>query len=112
MDQPASEDGLACSGLAAERQAWPVWMKDAALLRRAALVAAGLGLLVLYGRVIAGLVSAWRTNPDYSHGFLIAPLCAYFVWERRRRLAALEVRPSWAGLVIVAASLALLVAGQ
>jgi exosortase len=112
MDQPASEDGLVRSGLAAERHALPAWMREAGLLRRAALVAAGLGLLVLYGGVVVGLVSAWRTNPDYSHGFLIAPLCGYFVWERRRRLAALDLRPSWLGLAIVAGSLALFVAGR
>jgi exosortase len=69
-------------------------------------------LVVLYLDVIVGLVKAWTTNPDYSHGFLIVPLCVYFVWERRRRLAALEVRPAVAGLGIVVASLLLLVAGQ
>jgi exosortase len=87
-------------------------MGDATLLRRAALVIAGLALTALYGGVAVGLVNAWIINPDYSHGFLIVPLCVYFVWERRRRLAALELRPSSAGLVIVAASLCLFVAGQ
>ena len=80
--------------------------------RRAALVAAGLTLVILYVEVLVGLVRAWATNPDYSHGFLIVPLCIYFVWQRRRRLAALEVRPSSAGLVIVAVSLFVFVAGR
>jgi len=87
------------------------WMREAPP-RRAPLVIAGLALLALYFDVIAGLVKAWATNPDYSHGFLIAPLCGYFVWQRRRRLAALDVRPASAGLVIVAASLLVYVAGQ
>ncbi|HVQ16232.1 MAG TPA: archaeosortase/exosortase family protein, partial [Vicinamibacterales bacterium] len=73
---------------------------------------AGLALVVLYLDVIVGLVKAWAVNPDYSHGFLIVPLCVYFGWARRRRLAALDVRPSVAGLGIVVASLLLLIAGQ
>jgi hypothetical protein len=55
---------------------------------------------------------AWRTNDDYSHGFLVAPLCGYFIWERRHRLASLDIRPSLAGLVIIMVSLLLLIAGE
>lgn len=69
------------------------------------------GLAILYWNVLAGLVQAWRTNDDYSHGFLIAPICAYFVYERRRRLAITPVSPSMFGLVVVATGLLLLAAG-
>jgi len=78
----------------------------------AALSLASLALVLLYADVAAGLVRAWYTNDDYSHGFLVAPLCAYFVWERRRRLALLELRPSLAGFAIVVISLLVLMAGQ
>ena len=77
-----------------------------------ALALAILGLAFLYGNVLTGLVRAWRTNDDYSHGFLVAPLCAYLVWERRHRLAALEIRPSLAGLAIVVLSLLVFVTGE
>jgi exosortase len=77
-----------------------------------ALALAILGLVLLYADLVAGLVRAWRTNDDYSHGFLVAPLCAYFVWERRHRLATLVVRPSLAGLAVVLVSLLVLVAGD
>jgi exosortase len=77
-----------------------------------ALALATLGLALLYADLIAGLVRAWRTNDDYSHGFLVAPLCAYFVWERRHRLAMLVVRPSLAGLAVVLVSLLVLIAGD
>ena len=87
-------------------------MRGATPLRRAALITSGFALVGLYWNVIVGLVNAWIVNPDYSHGFLIVPLCAYFVWARRQRLAALQVRPSWAGLAIVAVSLCLFAAGQ
>jgi exosortase len=77
-----------------------------------ALALTTLGLAFLYAGLVVGLVRAWRTNDDYSHGFLVAPLCAYFVWERRQRLAALDVRPSLAGLAIVMVSLLVLIAGE
>ncbi len=76
------------------------------------LALAALALVFLYGDVLVGLLRAWRTNDDYSHGFLVAPLCAYFIWERRHRLASLDIRPSLAGLVIIMVSLLLLVAGE
>jgi exosortase len=69
-------------------------------------------LLVVYWPVIRGLVSAWSTDDNYSHGFFIVPLALYFAWERRRAIAAAPVRPSLLGLVVVAASLFLLVAGM
>ncbi len=78
----------------------------------AALALTTLGLAFLYADLFVGLVHAWRTNDDYSHGFLVAPLCAYFVWERRHRLATLDVRPSLTGLAIVMVSLLVLIAGE
>ncbi len=77
-----------------------------------ALALAALGLAVLYADVAAGLVRAWYTNDDYSHGFLVLPFCAYFVWERRRRLAALDVKPSAIGLAVVLVSLLVFAAGE
>jgi len=76
-----------------------------------ALAFAMLGLALLYGSVLAGLVRAWTTD-DYSHGFLVAPLCAYLVWQRRHRLAAVAVRPSLAGLAVVLVSLLVFVVGE
>jgi exosortase len=75
----------------------------------AALVASA--ILVTYWSVIRGLVDAWSTDDNYSHGFFIVPLAAYFAWERRHRLAQTPLRPSAAGLVLVAGSLMMLVAG-
>jgi exosortase len=76
------------------------------------LALAALALVSLYADVVVGLLRAWHTNDDYSHGFLVAPLCGYFIWERRHRLASLDTRPSLAGLVIILVSLLLLIAGE
>lgn len=67
--------------------------------------------LVLYWRVIGRLVHDWATDDNFSHGFFIVPIALYFVHERRGRLARASARPTAAGLVVVIAALALLVAG-
>lgn len=87
---------------------------DEAKGRVGQLTAVGLvlgALLIVYWPVIAGLVEAWSTDDNYSHGFFIVPLALYFAWERRRAIAAAPVRPSMLGAIVVAGSLFLLVAG-
>jgi len=75
----------------------------------AAIVA--VAFLLLYFHVVVKLVRDWATDDNYSHGFCIIPLAAYLAWERRDRLAGLELRPSNAGLAVVIASLGVMVAG-
>jgi len=65
----------------------------------------------LYRGTISGLVDDWAHDDNYSHGFLIVPVAAYFVWERRGRLARAVPKPSVSGLLVVLASLAMLVTG-
>jgi exosortase D (VPLPA-CTERM-specific) len=67
---------------------------------------------VLFKDVVAKLVFDWGSDDNYSHGFLVVPVASYIVWRRRVRLAALPVRPSAAGLMIVLASLVTLVIGM
>ncbi len=69
-------------------------------------------LLVVYWSVIAGLIDAWSTDDNYSHGFFIVPLALFFGWERRRAILAAPYRPTMFGLVVVGGSLFLLVAGM
>jgi exosortase D (VPLPA-CTERM-specific) len=70
------------------------------------------GIAVLFGGVLAKLVHDWSADENYSHGFLMVPLAAYVVWRERGRLAAIPQRPSWLGLVVVAGSIAVLIAGK
>lgn len=72
-------------------------------------VLAGVGLV--FWRVLVRLVDAWIVDGNYSHGFLIVPVALYFVWERRKQLAEAAVRPSWLGIVVLIAGLAVLLAG-
>jgi exosortase len=81
---------------------------------RSAVAAAGLFLLafgIAYGRVLVRLADDWANDPNYSHGFLVVPLVAYLVWERRALLAHAERRPTWLGLAVVAVGLIMLAGG-
>lgn len=81
---------------------------------KAPLLAFGLvmGVVVLtYWNVLQGLVTAWSTDDNYSHGFFIVPLAAFFAWERRQAFNATPIVPSWSGVLVVAFSLLLLMAG-
>ena len=69
------------------------------------------GLVVVYWQMFVRLIDAWVGDGNYSHGWLIMPIAAYFAWERRDRLAALPVKASWLGLMVFAGGLALLVVG-
>jgi len=73
--------------------------------RRPALARWGvaLGLLAaLYAPVLYYMAQHWSQVDDYSHGFLIGPLAAYFAWERRRQLLRVPIEPSWWGLLPLA----------
>src|SRR5262245_1071220 len=84
-------------------------MKKLGLLASIALSVAAFGFL--YRNVIAKLVYDWTYDGNYSHGFLIVPIAAYLVWERRHRLAAAPIKPSLFGLVLLVGSLVTLAAG-
>jgi exosortase len=83
--------------------------KVAAVLAATFIVAA---LGWLYADVVPGLVRQWAADADYSHGFFVAPLAAFFVWERRARLAGLPTRPHLAGVALLALSLCVYIAGR
>jgi exosortase len=68
-------------------------------------------LLAVYAPVIASLVKQWTSDENYSHGLLVVPFALLFAWRSRRGLA-IDPRPHVLGLFLVAASMAVLLAGQ
>jgi exosortase len=79
-------------------------------------IAAGYALLagcfvLLYHNILVKLIHDWYTDDNYSHGFLIAPIALYFVWERRAKLKDADPKPSSWGLAVVLGSMATLIAG-
>lgn len=57
------------------------------------------------------IVHAWRTNPEYSHGFLVPLFAAFLLYRRRRLLDEVRFQGSWRGLVLLGLGCVLLVAG-
>ena len=53
-----------------------------------------IGLVVVYLPMLRKLVYDWGHDDNYSHGFLIVPIAAYLVWERRAELIAARPSPS------------------
>jgi len=54
--------------------------------------------IALYLPILYYMVLNWIVVDDYSHGFLIVPLAAFFAWERREALRKAPIVPSWLGL--------------
>ncbi len=63
----------------------------------AVLLAVGLA----YAPNLKSLVNIWWIEPNYSHGFLVAPIAAAILWQRRDTLAGLPIRPSLVGWVLL-----------
>lgn len=58
-------------------------------------------LAAIYYHIAAKLVVDWYNIPDYSHGFLVPLFAIFLLWDRREKLAATPLRPSWYGLSLV-----------
>ena len=68
-------------------------------------------ILALYWNVATGLVRQWTADDNYSHGFVIVPLAAYFAWNRRERLRAAPLQPSAWGLAGICVSVSIFLLG-
>ncbi len=68
-------------------------------------VAAAVGFA--YAPNFASLFKTWRTDPDYSHGFLVLPICAYILLKRWPGPDE-QIRPTpwWGGWVLVLGAMA------
>jgi exosortase len=78
------------------------------LLGIAAIVGA---FFFLYRDVLVWLVDDWDVNGNYSHGYLVAPIALYLIWERRDRLRETAIRPSGWGLAALIVCMLMLMAG-
>ena len=66
----------------------------------------------LYASILGHLVIQWWHDPNFSHGFFVPLFSAFVIWQERDRLCRIPVKPAWAGLLILAFALAVLVVGQ
>jgi exosortase len=87
---PEGVDAAMARTASARRRAW------------AATACLSAAAVLVFAPVLYYMVIHWKVVPDYSHGFLVAPLAVYFAWERRARLRRTRVEPSWWGLLPLA----------
>jgi len=66
----------------------------------------------LYYPVFKSLVQDWLHLPDFSHGFFVPLVAAYFAWGKREEIRAAEISPGNSGLVILILGLILLILGK
>lgn len=72
----------------------------------AAVALAAVTLTVLFQNTFGYLYANWHRE-EYSHGFLIPPLSAYLLWQRRALLQRVPLEGSWGGFGLVVLGLAL-----
>jgi exosortase len=64
-------------------------------------------MLWSYWPTLCSIVTSWINQPDYSHGFLVLPISAAFLWFRRATFPRRNLAPSAVGLVFLAVVCAL-----
>jgi len=84
---------------AGRTRSWAGWAQVAVL--------GGLVCLV-YWPVLSGMVYKWRTDGNWSHGFLVPVFSLYFLMVHRRTWMTCRRRADYLGLVLILASLGLL----
>jgi exosortase len=78
----------------------------------AAIAAVGVSIAALYTPTLTSLARQWASDDDFSHGFFVIPLAAYFIWERRAPFSSAPAKPSHFGLLLTVLSLGLFIAGR
>lgn len=69
-------------------------------------------ILLLYGSVLASLVSDWWTDPDYGHGFFIPLFSAYVLYRERDRWTKTPIKPNNFGLLVMLGAVGLFLVGS
>ncbi|MFN6162831.1 MAG: exosortase/archaeosortase family protein [Planctomycetota bacterium] len=68
--------------------------------------------LASYWKTLVAMERQWRTEPDYSHGYLILPLSAILLYSRRASFPGFSPRIHWMGLSLLCIAAALRIASS
>lgn len=66
----------------------------------------------LYFVIVQKMALQWYEDPNYSHGFLVPLIAAYFVYDRREQLRETIIAPWNPGLLVILLGLSQLVFGH
>jgi exosortase len=89
--------------VSAERSPLLMWGASMALLLTATLWA--------YWSSLGIMSHKWAHDPQYSHGYLVPLFSIALLWMRRGMLDATKLKPSWWGLPVIFAAVALRLGG-
>jgi exosortase len=89
-----------------DRRGWPFLLGQRAgsVLAVAVLAAC---VLWAYWPTLEGMEDRWAHDPQYSHGFLVPVFAVIVLWSRRHLAPGGPLHPSWWGLLVLAAGVAL-----
>jgi exosortase len=73
------------------------------------IITLGILVLALYYSVLIELVHDWVIDENYSHGFLIPLVSAFFIWRKRDRLRTRQRKSNGIGLAILILGLLLFI---
>lgn len=69
-------------------------------------------LVWAYWPTLVWMEQQWRTEPDYSHGYLVLPLAAMIAYNRRDIFPGLRPRISWLGIGLLLVAIAMRLVGR
>ena len=69
-------------------------------------------MIIAFRSGIAELVSRWDNQEEYSHGYILPLITAYFIWQKKDILRQSRFTPSWYGLALILAALLVFVVGE
>ena len=75
------------------------------------LLVIGIGITALFQEGVSLMVKWWEKD-EYSHGFLIAPIVAFLIWQKKDQLERIQFRGSWAGVILLLFGLSLFFVGE
>ena len=59
-------------------------------------------LLAAYADTARSIVAIWNSSETFAHGYLILPISAWLIWQRRAALQVIPVRPFLPGAILLA----------
>ena len=59
-------------------------------------------LFICYWDTAQAMVATWIRSETFAHGFLILPIVAWLIWQRRHAVVALNPQPAWPALAVLA----------
>lgn len=71
--------------------------------KTSAIVLALFAPLFIYFTTAQSIVSIWNSSETFAHGYIIAPISLWLIWQRRVTISKLEISPYWPALLALAA---------